>query len=439
MVTNALLCDTSNTAKLIENYYEAANEKGAGYARIVFRQVGEENKNVVLRRAMLKCAPPEESLRLFAEEMVRMPASAPPDGTSYAYVFRACAKLRAGREGRQVHTRVIKDGMESQTALMTSCVHFYAACRDVESARRLFDDMPERTSVSWNAMLTGYCVNELAMETLLFFKRMARSEARPTERTVLLLLSACSQLGDLALGSALHSYVIKIVPSPLSCSFLGTGLVDMYSKCGSLASASAIFHAMTQKNVITWSAMASALALHGKGETAVEMLDSMMKEGITPNANTFTSILSACCHAGLIQEGLHLFDEMQKSFKVLPRMEHYGCMVDLLGRAGMVGEAHGFIKSMPLKPDAIVWRALLSACKIHGEEKLGGEIGKILMGLKQSTEETSGAKNSEDYVALSNIYASSEKWDEVQNVRRVMKCERLQNKVGRSSVQHLQC
>lgn len=437
MIVNALLRDTSNVAKLMEKYCaegEESSERGASYARAIFRQATEEIKDTSLWNVMLKCASPEESLRLFAGEMMRM---ATPDYASYAYVLRSCARLRAIREGKQIHARVIKNGVDSQLALATTCVHFYALCRDMEAARKLFVRMPTTSSVTWNAMLTGYCVNGLAKDALLLFKKMVRGEARSTERTTLLLLSACSQLGDLALGATVHSHILKTIPAPLDCSFIGTGLVDMYSKCGSLDNALALFHAMRRRNVITWSTMAAALAIHGQGKAVMEHINLLEKEGIAPNAITFTSLLSACCHAGLVEEGLQLFDEMQNRFNVVPRMQHYGCIVDLLGRAGMVKEAHEFIKSIPVKPDAVVWRALLGACKIHGEAELGSKIGKILIGHKQLTVDSLSLTTCEDFIALSNVYALAERWEKVHTVRTVMKNKGIQNKPGCSSVQNI--
>ncbi|KAK8970038.1 Pentatricopeptide repeat-containing protein [Platanthera guangdongensis] len=174
-----------------------------------------------------------------------------------------CVRLRAIREGRQVQAQALKDGLITRLALASTCVHLYAVCREIDLARQLFDEMPERSSVSWNAMLAGYCVNGFAKEALLLFKEMVRSETRMTKRTSFMLLFACSQIGDLALG------------------------------------ASSLFHAMSGKNVITWSTMATALAIHGQGKAVMELMNSMEKVGISPNAVTFTSLLSACGRAGL--------------------------------------------------------------------------------------------------------------------------------------------
>ncbi|KAK8937748.1 Pentatricopeptide repeat-containing protein [Platanthera guangdongensis] len=227
-----------------------------------------------------------------------MHRSTPPDGKIYTHILQSCVRLRAIREGQQVQAQALKDGLITRLALATTCVHLYAVCREIDPARQLFDEMPERSSVSWNAMLAGYCVNGFAKEALLLFKEMVHSETRMTKRTSFMLLSACSQIGDLALGSTIHSLVLKTIPNPLGCPFTGTALVDMYSKCGSLDNASSLFHAMSGKNVITWSTMAAALAIHGQGKVVMELMNSM-EEGISPNAVTFTSLLSACGRAGL--------------------------------------------------------------------------------------------------------------------------------------------
>ncbi|KAK8916046.1 Pentatricopeptide repeat-containing protein [Platanthera zijinensis] len=421
----------------MESYFAEDWEEGAGHAHLLFRQVPEEVKDTFLWSVMLRFSSPEDSLRLFSVQMLKMRRSTPPDGKIYTHILQSCVRLRAIREGRQVQAQALKDGLITRLALATTCVHLYAVCREIDSARQLFDEMPERSSVSWNAMLSGYCVNGFAEEALLLFKEMVRSEMRTTKRTSLMLLSACSQIGDLALGSAIHSLVLKTIPNPLGCPFTGTALVDMYSKCGSLGSASSLFHAMSGKNVITWSTMVAALAIHGQGKAVMELMNSMEKEGILPNAVTFTSLLSACGRAGLVEEGLRLFDEMQGRFNVSPTKQHYGCVVDLLARSGMVEEAHQFIKNMPVKPDAVAWRALLSACRMHGEAQLGGVIGKILIGLKQPPEETFSLADSEDFVALSNVYAFSERWEDVQSVRTTMKKNGLRNKAGHSSVHNI--
>ncbi|KAK4276030.1 hypothetical protein QN277_019026 [Acacia crassicarpa] len=175
--------------------------------------------------------------------------------------------------------------------------------------------------------------------------------------------------------------------------------------------------------------MITGLAIHGKGEQALALLYEMGANGMKPNAATFTSLFSACCHAGLVQEGLGLFRNMSEELGVMPNMQHYGCIVDLLGRAGRLKEAYDLIIGMPVRPDAMLWRSLLGASKIHGDEAMGEKVGKLLLQLDDST------PWSEDCVALSNVYASAERWNEVETVRKEMRVKGILNQAGCSSVQ----
>lgn len=233
------------------------------------------------------------------------------------------------------------------------------------------------------------------------------------------------------MASAAHACVYKTVPFHEECVFICTGLIDMYSKCGCLSSASRVFERMSKRNVLTWSAMMTGLAFHGKGKAAMELLKVMEKDGVAPNAITFSCLFSACCHSGLVDEGLHLFDAMDR-FGVEPSLQHYGCMVDLLGRAGMVEEAHSFIKRMPVETDAVVWRALLGACVTHGHVELGENVGKILLQIERAA--TTTPRTCEDYVALSNVYASAARWEDVSTLREAMRNGGVRNRAGRSSV-----
>ncbi|RZR79685.1 hypothetical protein BHM03_00005481 [Ensete ventricosum] len=259
----------------------------------------------------------------------------------------------------------------------------------------------------------GCCRNDSAEEALVLFDEMLKKGLEITDRTVVALISACFQMGNLALGSRTHAYVYKTVTHHEDCVFIGTGLMDMYSKCRCLASALKVFDNMRDRNVLTWSKH------HGS------------RPALWANAVAFTGLLSACCHRGLAEEGLYLFDAMKNKFGVEPSMRHYGCMVDLLGRVGMVEQAHASIR-MLIEPDAIVWRDLLGACRIYKHEKLGQEIGKILLQLEKGS--TSKADNCEDYVALSKMDAAAERWEDVLTLREAMKNNAVHNRPSRSAV-----
>lgn len=294
-------------------------------------------------------------------------------------------------------------------------------------------------------MITGYCSlkqgnykkHALALDALSLFNDMLvdASGVRPTDTTLVCVLSAASQTGMLETGACIHGFVEKTMCDVEDDVFIGTGLVDMYSKCGCFDSALFVFWRMNRRNVLTWTAMTTGLAIHGKGEKALEVLYKMGGCGVKPNEVTFTCLLLACCHAGLVEEGLRLFCDMEREFGVTPRIQHYGCIVDLLGRAGKLKECYNFIVGMPVSPDAVIWRSLLGACKIHGDVVMGEKVGKFLLQLKEHSCAELAPDLSQDYVALSNVYASAERWMDVETVRKKMKTKGVLNIAGFSSVQ----
>ncbi|CAH2053344.1 unnamed protein product [Thlaspi arvense] len=271
------------------------------------------------------------------------------------------------------------------------------------------------------------------------------------ERTFVFLLGACARsassesalrvgrivhgmvTGLLEIGSLVHGYIEKLGFTPEVDVFVGTGLVDMYTKCGCLNSASSVFELMEMKNVFTWTSMAMGLALNGRGNETPNLLNRMVASGIKPNEKTFTSLLSAYCHVGHVQEGLELFQSMRTRFGVTPVIQHYGCIVDLLGKAGRLQEAYEFVSAMPIKPDAILLRSLRDACNIYGETVMGEEMGKALLEIEREEKKLSGSE-CEDYVALSNVLASKGKWVEVEKLRNEMKERRIRTRPGYSFV-----
>ncbi|XP_065854659.1 pentatricopeptide repeat-containing protein At3g18970-like [Euphorbia lathyris] len=297
--------------------------------------------------------------------------------------------------------------------------------------------MPTRNVVTWNAVITGYTsqrekAKQCAFDGLMLFREMLIDVCgeKPNDTIMVCVLSAISQLGMLEIGVCIHGYIEMTTSTPENNMFIGTRLVDMYSKCRCLDNAYAIFVQMNVKNVLTWTTMATGLAIHGREKESFEILDAMMTSGVKPNAVTFTRLFSACCHSGLVEEGLHLFNNMRGSYGVEPQIQHYGCVVDLLGRAGHLGEAYELIRGMPVKPDAILWRSLLSACQVHGDFVLGEKIAKILLALAVDLEDSVG----EDYMALSNVYSFAERWEDVEMVRKEIKVKRVETKTGASFV-----
>ncbi|MQL90212.1 hypothetical protein Taro_022802 [Colocasia esculenta] len=442
MVVGGSLRRPNALGKLIERYAAVSAPAGMDHARLAFRcHAGDAD--VFAWNVVIRCSAPRESILLYAghcDQKGGRGCAFVPDDRTLTYVFGACARSAALWEGMQVHAQIVKTRAPGSldAVVLTTGVHFYGSLGDVESARRLFEEMPKRNSPTWNALMAGYCLKGMAAEATALFKEMLREErleVRPTDRSMVVLLNACSQLGELASGSSVHAYICKAFPFE-DDTFLGTGLVDMYSKCGCLSSARKAFEGTKEKNVLTWTVMIAGLAFHGRGEAAIKMLEAMLDAGISPNAVTFTCLLSACCHAGLVDEGLLLFEMMSSRFGMAPGIQHYGCVVDLLGRVGMVGEARSFVRNLPIPPDAVLWRTLLAACKVHGHARLGEEIGESLLQLEQAAGESQErATTCEDYVALSNMYASDGRWGDVWRLREMMKGLGVQNRSGSSSLQ----
>nr|DAD21798.1 TPA_asm: hypothetical protein HUJ06_023261 [Nelumbo nucifera] len=286
----------------------------------------------------------------------------------------------------------------------------YIRLGDFEAARQLFDEMPQRSVVSWNGMIAGYAQNGFFKEAIGIFREMQMVDVRPNYVTLVSVLPAISRLGALELGKWVHVYAEKnrIEVDDV----LGSALVDMYSKCGSIEKALQVFERFPKRNVVTWNAIIGGLAMHGRAMDALDHFSKMEQSGVTPSDVTYIGVLSACSHAGLVDEGKSYFRQMVR-VGLRPRIEHYGCMVDLLGRAGLLEEAEEIILNMPIEPDDVIWKALLGACKMHGNVEIAKRVAKYLM---EMVPHDSGS-----YVALSNMYASLGNWEAVAQVRLMMK------------------
>jgi len=292
-----------------------------------------------------------------------------------------------------------------------SMITGYAQNGFVDEAYGLFQKTPEPNVVSWNAMIAGYVRNGRNVEALNLFWEMRRAGVKPELKTFSSVLAACGNLAALEQGIEIHQEVIK---SGLQCDvFVESALVDMYAKCGCIEKARSIFDKMYQRNIVSWASMIGGYAMHGSGKEALKLFEQMLHSGLNPNQVTFLCVLSACCHAGLVEEGRKHFDSMSDSYNITPTMEHYGCMVDLFGRAGLLDEAQNFINKMPVEPNAVVWSCLLGACRKHNNVELGEYVAGRLFELDP--------ENATPYVVMSNMYASACRWDDADNVRRSMK------------------
>lgn len=298
---------------------------------------------------------------------------------------------------------------------------------DVKEAKAIFDRIPARNLVNWNSLISGYTQNGLCEDALDAFMRMRADGFEPDEVTLACVLSACAQLGSLDAGKEIHQMILR---KRLKLNqFILNGLVDMYAKCGDLINARAIFEGISQKNESCWNAMISGFAIHGQCKEAIEFFDKMEKSNEKPNEITFLSVLSACAHGGFVQEGLETFSKMEKH-GITANLKHYGCLVDLLGRAGRLVEAYDLIKGMRVKPNDTILGALLGACRIYSNtdmvDRVVEEVGKV------DCDEGCGVDS--HYVLLSNIYKASERWEAAERMRMVMSNKGFQKTPGSSSV-----
>lgn len=294
--------------------------------------------------------------------------------------------------------------------MRAALVDMYSKCGFIVSARQVFDKMPQRDLVSWTCMISGYAHNGCNFEVLEFFHLMRSSGVRPNRVSLLSTLLACGRLGALCKGQCIHGHAIH---TGFDADVLvATSIIDMYAKCGSLIVARLMFDITDGKDLVCWSAMIACYGYHGLGRDAIDIFNCMVRAGTKPNHATFTSLLSACSHSGLVNEGRKCFDSMASVHGVEPKLNHYACMVDLLGRAGRVHEALELIERMPMKPDSSLWGSLLGACRIHGDIDTGEKVADKIFELETT--------HSGYYVLLSNIYAAKSRWKEVERVRKLM-------------------
>ncbi|MQL97313.1 hypothetical protein Taro_030000 [Colocasia esculenta] len=354
----------------------------------------------------------------------------PPDKYTFPFVLRACAFLFALREGEQLHSQAVKLGLSSDVYVANSLVHFYESCGRLEFACRVFDRIPQRSLVSWNVIIDGFVGGGRYEDALELFREM-QGAFIPDTFSLQSLVGACEGLGALSLGMWAHAFVSKRCGEEVAGDVLvNNSLLDMYAKCGAVQLARQVFERMPYRDVASWNAMILGFAMHGLVDESIEAFARLQEvDNLKPNGITFVGLLSACNHGGLVSEGRKYFSSMADEFGVEPQIEHYGCMVDLLARAGLIDEALDLVSTMPCKPDAVIWRSLLDAC---WKEKASVEVGESIARWVLEAQEglTSGV-----YVLLSRIYASANRWDDVGLVRNLMDEEGIRKVPGCSSVE----
>lgn len=440
-----------------------------------------------LVNALSQSSNPYDAVSVFAHALSRfhhlrgIEFSVPP-------ALKACGKSCAFEEGKQIMGFILKTHLWNDPFVTNSLVRMCLEVGMVELARSVFDKMPTRDLISWNSLLSGYLkageieiarevfekmpqrdlvscnamidgygkhgMCELAEEVfmdmgvrdvvtwtsmisafvlnhqprkgLCLFREMLSLGVRPDAPAVVSVLSAIADLGFLEEGKWVHNYIFTNKVHQ-SCSFIGSALINMYAKCGRIENAYHVFRSLCHRqNIGDWNSMISGLALHGLGREAIEIFQDMERVELEPDDITFLGLLSACNHGGLMDEGQFYFETMQVKYKIVPKIQHYGCIVDLFGRAGRLEEALGVIDEMPFEPDVLIWKAILSASMKHNNVVMGHTAGLRAIEL--------APQDSSCYVLLSNIYAKAGRWDDVSKVRSLMRKRRVRKIPGCSSI-----
>ncbi|KAL5562307.1 hypothetical protein UlMin_032054 [Ulmus minor] len=343
-----------------------------------------------------------------------------PNTFTYSSVLRACDELW---NLRQLHCSIIKAGLESDSFVRSALVDIYSKLGELQSALAVFDEMMTGDLVVWNSIIGGFAQNNDGDEALKLFKRMKRAGFVADQSILTSALRACTGLALLELGRQIHVEVVKFDRDLI----LNNALLDMYCKCGSFKDANSVFTRMAEKDVISWSTMIQGLAQNGFSQEALRLFESMKVSGPKPNHITILGVLFACSHAGLVEQGWYYFRSMKQLFGIDPGREHYGCIIDLLGRAGKLDEAVRLIHEMECEPDAVTWKTLLGACRVHRNVDLAIYAAKQTLRLDPQDAGT--------YTLLSNIYANSQRWNDAAEVRRTMRIRGVRKEPGSSWIE----
>ncbi|KAF8034811.1 hypothetical protein BT93_C0972 [Corymbia citriodora subsp. variegata] len=379
-----------------------------------------------------------------------------PDEFTFPFLIKSCGGLASEDLGMQVHAHVRKFGAAGHLVTENSLIDMYTKFGNLESAYKLFDDMPQRDAVSWNGLISGHvrlgqmtrarelfdempCKTVVSWTTVIsgysqvgsyadaleIFREMQTVGVEPDEISIVSVLPACAHLGALEVGKWIHMYADKHRLLHRTC--ICNALMEMYAKCGCIEQASRLFDEMNERDVISWSTMICSLANHGKAHEAIKLFQAMRRAGVDPNGVTFLGILSACAHAGLVDEGLELFCSMRRDYELEPDIEHYGCLIDLLGRSGCLDQALDVVKTMPIKPDSKIWGSLLSSCRTHGNLEMAVAAMEHLVELEPDF--------TGNYVLLANLYADLGKSEGVSRIRKIMRNRNLKKMPGGSSIE----
>ncbi|KAL9235806.1 hypothetical protein vseg_010541 [Gypsophila vaccaria] len=421
VVRNGFDSSVNVLTALVDMY---AKCKAVSTARLIFDAM--ESRTVVTWNSMIdgyvQIGLPDEGFALFQS---MLDEGIEPSDVSIMEALHACADMGDIEKGIFVHKLADDKGLSSNVSVTNSLISMYSKCKRVDLAANLFNNLRNKTRVSWNAMIIGFAQNGCVNEALNYFREMRLKGVELDSFTLVSVIPALAELSILRQAKWIHGLSIR------SCMdknvYVMTALVDMYAKCGSIQTARKLFDNMGEKHVTTWNAMIDAYGTHGLGKSALALFSEMQEGPIKPNHVTFLSVISACSHSGLVEEGRYYFEMMKDVYNLEPAMDHYGAMVDLLGRSGMLDEAWNFIQNMPVEPGISVLGAMLGACKIHKNVELGEKAAYKLFELDPD--------DGGYHVLLSNIYSAASLWDKMSEVRSMMDKKGLRKTPGCSLVE----
>eukprot|EP00268_Persea_americana_P033371 TRINITY_DN33045_c0_g1_i1.p1 TRINITY_DN33045_c0_g1~~TRINITY_DN33045_c0_g1_i1.p1 ORF type:complete len:596 (-),score=100.30 TRINITY_DN33045_c0_g1_i1:21-1808(-) len=436
MITTGLAHHTFPLSRLLlfSSLPPLSSTLGSSYPTSIFNQI--PNPTIFLYNTLISSLASTNNTHIALSLYSHLLSHKTPKPNNYTYpsLFKACGSHPWIHHGLALHAHVLKFlGSTYDHFLHASLLNFYSKCGKLELSRYLFNQIQDPDLAAWNSIISAYahgtstCSDDASscIEALFLFDEMQMSLIRPNEITFVAVIGACADLGALSQGAWAHAYIER---HGLELNrFVATALIDMYAKCGCINLAIQVFDSLPKRDTMCYNSMIRGLAIHGLARPAVELFNVMDRDGVAVDYVTFVVMMCACAHAGLVDEGRRCFNSMNEVYGIEPKIEHYGCLVDLLGRAGRLDEAHEVVWKMPMRPNAVIWRSLLGASRIHGNMELGELALKHLTEL----EPESGG----NYVLLSNIYANMNHWEDVRRVRKVMKDKGINKMPGHSLVE----
>ncbi|KAF9593078.1 hypothetical protein IFM89_020142 [Coptis chinensis] len=395
------------------------------YATLIFHHL--KNPQTTDWNSMIRgyAQSPSSLEAIFYYNQMMFLAQAYPNNFTYSFLLKACEKTKAGKKCREVHGTMVQRGYVEDVVVCTNLVRCYVGNGLITAAERVFEEMPVRDLVAWNSMISCYSQAGLHEEALKVYSRMKSYGVGVDTFTLVSLLSSCAHVGALSFGVQMHKFVDE--NGFMGNVFVGNALIDMYSKCGGLDWARRVFERMRKRDIFTWNSMIIGLGVHGRGKEAITLFQQMLLEGLQPNHITFLGLLCACSHQGLVEEGLNYFMMMSSKFSLQPGIKHYGCVVDMFGRAGELQKALNFIQDSPSVDDPVLWRTLLGSCKIHRNVGIGEVAMKKLV--------TLNGLGAGDCVLLAGIYSEAKDQQGASRMRKLIKNKGIKTTPGWSWIE----